>query len=323
MPERRAVLLAAPALLGLRPAFAQARWQASSGFAEGNYHTRNLRQFIAEVAGESRLEIALHPNGALLPQPQIKRGVQQGQVQLGEILLTAYANEDAIFDMDQVPGLVTSMADVRRLMALRQPLIAQRLARQGMELLYLAPWPFVGLASNVPLPTPEAFRGLRLRAYSAISNRFAQLMGAEARLLPAPEVAQAFASGIVNAQLTTAPVAADTAVWDSSRVFTLLNLATSNNAVLANRRALEALPAPQQEALRRAAARAAERGWTLAADAHEQAVSRMRERGMQVLEPTPELMAGLREPSRVLTEEWVQRTGEDGQRLLAAYRATT
>jgi TRAP-type C4-dicarboxylate transport system substrate-binding protein len=258
----------------------------------------------------------------LLPQPQIKRGVQQGQVQLGEILLTAYANEDAIFDMDQVPGLVSSMADVRRLMQVRQPLIAQRLARQGMELLYLAPWPFVGIASNVPLPTPESFRGLRLRAYSAISNRFAQLMGAQGILLPAPEVAQAFAAGIVNAQLTTAPVAADTAVWDSSRVFTLLNVATSNNAVFCNRRALEALPPGQQDALRRAAARAAERGWTLAAEAHEQAVSRMRERGMQVLEPTSELAAGLREPSRILTEEWVQRAGEEGQRLLTAYRST-
>ena len=72
--------------------------------------------------------------------------------------------------------------------------------------------------------------------------------------------------------------------------------------------------------MRAAAARAAERGWALAAEAHEQAVSRMRERGMQVLEPTPELLAGLREPSRVLTEEWVARAGEDGQRLLAAFR---
>lgn len=317
MPARRAILSAAPALLGLRPAFAQARWQAASGFAEGNYHTRNLRQFIAE----SGLDVALHANGALLPQPQIKRGVQQGQVQLGEILLTAYANEDPLFDLDQVPGVVAGVAEVRRLMRVRQPLIAQRLARQGMELLYLSPWPFVGIASNVPLPTPEAFRGLRLRTYSAISNRFAQLMGAEARLIPAPEVAQAFASGMVNAQLTTAPVAADSAVWDSSRVFTLLNVATSNNAVFANRRALDALPPAQQDALRAAAARAGERGWALAAEAHEHALARMRERGMQVQEPTPDLLAGLREPSRLLTEEWIQRAGEEGQRLLAAYRA--
>jgi TRAP-type C4-dicarboxylate transport system substrate-binding protein len=323
MITRRAALAALPAAGLAAAAAAQPRWQAASGFAEGNYHTRNLRQFLAELreATGGALDVQLHANGSLLPQPQIKRGVQQGQVQIGEILLTAYANEDPLFDLDQVPGIVTSMADARRLMRVRQPVIAERLRRQGMELLYLAPWPFVGVASQAPLPGPEAFRGLRLRAYSAISMRFAALMGATGVLVPAPEVPQAFATGMIQAQLTTAPVAADTAAWDVSRVFTLLNVATSNNAVFANARALAALPPAQREALSAAAARAAERGWALAEEAHAQAVSRMRERGMQVLEPTPELMAGLREPSRQLTEDWLQRAGEDGQRLLAAYRA--
>lgn len=323
MITRRSAL-ALPALVFVSPsARAQTRWQAASGFAEGNYHTRNLRQFVADIRDGTggSLDITLHPNGSLLPQPQIKRGVQQGQVQIGEILLTAYANEDALFDLDQVPGVVTSMADARRLMTVRQPMIAQRLARQGIELLYLSPWPFVGISSTAPLPNVEAFRGLRLRTYSAISNRFAAVMGANGVLVPAPEVAQAFASGMVNAQLTTAPVAADTSVWDYSRVFTLLNVATSNNAVLANARALQALPAVQQEAIRTASTRAAARGWTLAEEAQATALSRMRERGMQVLEPSAELVAAMREPSRVMTEEWMARAGEDGQRLLAAYRA--
>jgi TRAP-type C4-dicarboxylate transport system substrate-binding protein len=322
MPTRRATL-ALPMLLATTPLAAQPRWQAASGFAEGNFQTRNLRQFLTELrdATGGALDVQLHANGSLLPQPQIKRGVQQGQVQVGEILLTAYANEDALFDLDQVPGVVNSMADARRLMAVRQPVIAERLRRQGIELLYLAPWPFVGIASQAPLPNAEAFRGLRLRTYSAISNRFATLMGATGVLIPAPEVAQAFATGMVQAQLTTAPVAADTAAWDTTRVFTLLNVATSNNAVMANARAMAALPPAQQEAVRAAAGRAAERGWALAAEAHAAAVARMRERGMQVLEPTPELVAGLREPSRQLTEDWLGRAGEDGQRLLAAFRA--
>lgn len=321
MITRRATLAAAAALPFA--VAAQGRWQATSGFAEGNYHTRNLRQFIDEIrtATAGALDIQLHSNGSLLPQPQIKRGVQQGQVQIGEILLTAYANEDAIFDIDQVPGIVGSMADARRLMAVRGPAIEQRLARQGMHLLYLAPWPLVGMASQAPVADAAAFRGLRLRSYSPISTRFAQLMGATAVLLPAPEVAQGFATGVINAQLTTAPVAADTQAWDSSRVFTLLNMATSNNAVFVNRRAFDALPAAQQQALRVAADRAAARAWTMAAEAHDAALSRMRERGMQVLEVTPALAEALREPSRLLTEDWLQRAGAEGRALLEAYRA--
>lgn len=320
MPTRR-IILASGALAPA--ALAQPRWNLASGFAEGNYHTRNLRVFLDEVraATAGALDIGLHSNGSLLPQPQIKRGVQQGQVQAGEILLTAYANEDPIFDMDQVPGMVGSMADARRLMAVRAPAIEARLARQGMTLLYLAPWPLVGVASVGPLADLASFRALRLRSYSAISTRFGQLMGANTVLLPAPEVAQGFATGMITAQLTTAPVAADTQAWDSCRHFTLLNLATSNNAVFVNRRALEALPEAQQAALRDAASRAAERAWGLAAEAHDTALSRMRERGMSVTDVSPELAAALREPARILTEDWLGRAGEDGQRLLEAYRA--
>jgi len=124
-----------------------------------------------------------------LCQPQIKRGVKLGQVQISEILLTAYANEDALFDFNQVPGVVASMADARRLMTVRQPVIAQRLARKGIELLYPSPWPFIGISSTTPLPNIEALRGLRLRTYSAISNRLATLMGADCVFVPAPKVA--------------------------------------------------------------------------------------------------------------------------------------
>ena len=48
----------------------------------------------------------LHSGASLLPMPQIKRGVQTVQIQIGEILLTAYGNEDPFFDADAVPGLV-------------------------------------------------------------------------------------------------------------------------------------------------------------------------------------------------------------------------
>ncbi len=323
MPQRRALLAATFALPFAAQAQTQTRWQLASGFAEGNYHTRNLRLFVEDVrqASGGALDIALHPNGSLLPQPQILRGVQQAQVQVGEILLTAYANEDPIFDVDQVPGVVASMDDARRLMAVREPAIEQRLARRGMHLLYLAPWPLVGMASQAPVPDAAAFRGLRLRTYSPISTRFGQLMGATAVLLPAPEVAQGFATGMVNAQLTTAPVAADTQAWDTTRVFTRINLATSNNAVFVNRRAFDALPAASQEALRAAAERAGARAWAMAAEADASALSRMAERGMQVLEMSAALAYSLREPSRVLTEDWLTRAGPEGRALLDAYRA--
>lgn len=322
---RRVALGAAAAGLLARGASAQStRWQAATGFADGNYHTRNLRAFIADVAQASgeALQIQLHSNGSLVPQPQIKRSVQSGQIQLGEILLTAYGNEDPFFDADAVPGLVQNLDDARRLAAVQAPFIEARLARQGLALLYMAPWPQVAITANQPITDPAQFRGLRLRSYSPISTRLAALLGAQGVLVTAPEVPQAFASGIIQAQLTTAPVAADTAVWDYSRVFIRASIATSKNAVFVSRRSLEALTESQRSAVLAAARQAEARGWRLAEEAQAEAEARMVARGVQVVDASPALLAAIRQAGTTMIDEWVTRAGEDGRRMLDAYRAS-
>ncbi len=320
---RRAALAAGAGLAMARDALAQqTRWQAATGFADGNYHTRNLREFIAEVhqATGGGLQIQLHSNGSLLPQPQIKRGVQTGQIQIGEILLTAYGNEDPFFDADAVPGLVQNFDDARRLAQVQAPFIEARLARQGLMLLYMAPWPQVAITANQNLTDPAQLRGLRLRAYSPISMRLAQLLGAQGTLVVAPEVPQAFSTGVIQAQLTTAPVAADTSVWDYSRYFINASIATSKDAVFVSRRAFEALPETHRQAVLAAARNAEARGWRLAAESQAEAEARMTARGVQVVPASPELLAAIRQAGQVMVEEWATRAGEDGRRMLAAYR---
>jgi TRAP-type C4-dicarboxylate transport system substrate-binding protein len=320
---RRAALGSAALPLLATASHAQpARWQAASGFGDGNYHTRNLREFLAEIAAATggAVQVTLHANGSLLPQPQIKRGVQTGQVQIGEILLTAYGNEDPIFDADAVPGLVQNLADARKLAAVQAPFVEARLARQGMMLLYMAPWPQVAITANQNLTDPAQLRGLRLRTYSPISTRLAVLLGAQGTLVTAPEVPQAFATGIIQAQLTTAPVAADTAVWDYSRYFINAAIATSKNAVFVSRRAFDALPEANRAAILAAARDAEARGWRLAAESQAEAEARMVARGVQVVPASPELLAAIRRAGETMVEEWATRAGEDGRRMLAAYR---
>jgi TRAP-type C4-dicarboxylate transport system substrate-binding protein len=321
---RRTALAAACVLPWAGGASAQAaRWQAATGFAEGNYHTRNLRSFIDDVAGTTggAVQVQLHANGSLMPQPQIKRGVQTGQAQIGEILLAAYGNEDPFFEADAVPGLVRNLDDARRLATVQAPFIEARLARQGLMLLYLAPWPQVAITANQNLTDPTQLRGLRIRSYSPMSSRLATLLGAQPTLIVAPEVPQAFAAGLIQAQLTTAPVAADTAVWDYSRFFIKAAIATSKNAVFVNRRAFDALPEAQRSAILAAAAAAGERGWRLAAEAEAEAEARMAARGVQVVQAPDVLVDAIRAAGQTMVEDWATRAGADGRRMLDQYRA--
>ena len=325
--SRRGLVAAAtafglPALLS-DAADAQARWQCATPYPDGNFHTRNLRQMLEEVdqAGGGALSVQMHTNASLLPMPQIKRGVQTGQVQMGEVLISAYGNEDPFFEVDSIPQLVTSTAQARLLRQKARPFVEARFNRQGLVLLYEVPWPPSGLYTNVAVPTVEALRGTRMRTFNVMTNRFATLVGATPTLVQAAEIPQAFAAGIVNVMVTSAQTGVDSQAWDFVKVFTPIGFTRTMNTIFVQRRALEALPAAQQEALRAAAARAETRGWQMSDEAGASQQAILAQRGMQVLEPTAELLAGLAAIGRTQAEEWAGRAGEDGRRVLDAYRA--
>ncbi|MCA3390498.1 MAG: TRAP transporter substrate-binding protein [Roseomonas sp.] len=324
--HRRDFLAGAAGLAALAPSFghAQTRWQMATPYADGNLHTRNIRTFIEDIqkASNGQLNVQLHSNGALLKMPEIKRGVQTGQVQLGEILLTAYANEDPLFDADALPQLVVNYAQAKRLSDLQRPFIEARFARQGLSLLYMVPWPPAGLYSQEPVTSLEQLRGQRFRTFSPMTNRFAQLIGAQPTLVQAAELAQAFATGVVQAQITSAATGVDTQSWDYAKVFTPLGFSMTKNAVFVSSRALQGLPQPQQQMIRDAAAAAERRGYELSEQAAKETEATLGQRGMRVLQPSARLLEDLTRVGRTMADEWVQRAGEDGKKLLDAYRAS-
>jgi TRAP-type C4-dicarboxylate transport system substrate-binding protein len=325
MTLQRRTLLGAAGLAALPPLAAQAqtRWQMATPYADGNFQTRNVRAFVQEIeqASGGRLAVQVHSNGALLRMQDIKRGVQTGQVQMGEILLTAYANEDPLFDADALPQLVTNFQQAKRLADLQKPFIEARLARQGLSLLYMVPWPPAGLYAQQPVTSLEQLRGQRFRTFSPMTNRFAQLIGAQPTLVQSAELAQAFATGVVQAQITSAATGVDTQAWDYAKVFTPLGFSMTKNAVLISRRALEGLPRDVQEAIRAAATRAETRGYEMSEQATRETEATLASRGMQVGPPSQQLLDELSRVGRTMADEWVQRAGEDGRRLLEQYRA--
>ncbi len=317
-------VLAAFLALGASRASAQGgtRWIMASAYAEGAYHTRNIRAFIEDVEQTTggRLAVQFHPTATLLPMPQIKRGVQQGQVQLGEILLSVYGNEDPFFEVDGVPFLADTWPASAALHEATLPYLRARLERQGLTLLYMVPWASQGLYTRTELRGAEDLRGQRLRAYNALTSRFAELLGAVPVTVQAAEVAQAFATNVITAMLTSAQTGVDTSAWDYARVFTDVGGMRARNLVFANSRAFAALDEPTRAAVRAAAGRAEARGWEMARASETQMAARLRERGMATPEPAPQFMAQLREIGAQQTKEWLQRAGPEGEPMLQRFR---
>ncbi len=325
MITRRNALAGTAAALSLAAtgAEAQTRWQFATPYPDGNFHTRNVRAFVEDLSTRTggALQVQLHTNGSLLPMPQIKRGVQQGQVQLGEILLSAYGNEDPFFEVDGIPQLVTTFEEAKKLADLAKPYIEARFQRQGVSLLYMVPWPPSGFYTNTPVESVETLRGTRMRTFNVMTNRFATLVGAAPTLVQAAEIPQAFATGVVNAMVTSAATGVDTSAWDYAKHFTMVGFTFTRNAVFVGRRALDALPVAQQTALREAAAAAETRGWDMAREAAQSQQAMLGSRGLTVTQGSPALMQGMARISQTMVDEWLTRAGEDGRALITAYRA--
>lgn len=325
MPFTRRVALSALAAASVVPAAAtaQTRWQMATPYPDGNFHTVNIREFLKEVEQGTggKLAVQVHSNASLLPQQQIKRGVQQGQVQMGEILLSAYANEDPMYDAGSLPFLVADLKEAKRLGELQRPYVEARFQRQGLSLLYMVGWPPGGFYTQVPLTSVDVLRGSRFRTFNAMSTRFAALVGANPVQVQQAELAQAFATGIANAMVTSAQTGVDTSAWDYAKVFTPANFTMTKNAVFVSRRALEGLPKDQQDAIRSAAARAEERGWRMSEEATAAAEKRLAERGLTIGTVPPDVKEAFRKIGETMAEEWVGRTGEDGRKLLDSVRA--
>ncbi|MDQ1080037.1 TRAP transporter substrate-binding protein [Pseudoroseomonas cervicalis] len=306
-----------------RAAQAQTRWQFATPYPDGNFHTRNVRQFVEEAqqASAGRLQIQLHTNAALLKMPEIRRGVQTGQVQLGEILISAYGNEDPFFELDGIPQLVTSYAQARKLAELSRPYIEARLKRTGITLLYMVPWPPSGFYTNFPVDTIEALRGNKMRTFSAATNRFATLVGATPTLVQAAEVAQAFATGVVNSMVTSAATGVDVQAWDFAKFFTPIGFTWTKNAVFVQSRAFEALPAELRESILAAARTAETRGWEMSEAEQAAREKILADRGMTVNQPSEALKEGMAKVSETMVQEWLAKAGEDGRKLIEAYRA--
>jgi TRAP-type C4-dicarboxylate transport system substrate-binding protein len=199
--------------------------------------------------------------------------------------------------------------------------VEARLQRQGLSLLYTVAWPAAGFYTQVPMTSLEMLKGSRFRTFSPMTNRFAALVGANPVLVQQAEVAQAFATGIATAMVTSAQTGVDTAAWDYAKVFTPAAFSMTKNAVLVSRRALESLPADQRAALLAAAKTAEERGWRYSEEAATASEQKLAEKGLQIGTVSPELRAQFDQISRTMAEEWVQRAGDDGRKLIDAIRA--
>lgn len=322
---RQVVMTGAAAAMMLFGAAARAQttqWDMPTPFPAGNYQTENVRHFVSEIekATQGRLKITVHDSGSLFKGNEIKRAVQGGQAEIGEIIISGYSNEDPMYGVDSIPFLATDYESSKKLWQASRPAIEARFARQGMKVLYAVPWPPQGIFSAKPIDSLADLKGVKWRAYNPNTSRIAQLIGAQPVTIQAAELSQALATGAVTAFITSGSSGYDTKVWEQIKHYYKTNAWLPKNIVFVSQKAFDRLDAPTREAVLNAAAAAEARGWKLCEEKTKWYNEQLVKNGMTVADPSPQLRSDFEEVGQTMIAEWIKQTGADGQAVIDAFK---
>jgi len=314
--------LASFALAG--SAAAQTKWDLPAAYPATNFHTENLIQFANDVdkATGGKLKINVHANASLFKAPEIKRAVQGGQAQIGEILLANHANENPLYALDGLPFLATGYADAKKLYDAQKPALDKLLASQGMKLLYSVPWPPQGIYTKKEIQSVADMRGIKWRAYSPATAKIAELIGAQPVQIQAAELTQALATGVVESYMSSGSTGYDSKTYEHIKNWYDTEAWLPKNAVFVNLKSLQSLDKPTQDAVLKAAADAEARGWKISQEKNEWYKKALTEKGMKILKPPPKLVADLQQVGTIMIADWEKQAGPEGQAVLAAFRGS-
>lgn len=302
------------------PAFAES-WDMPTPYGDSTFHTANIRQFAEDVAAATKgeLTITVHSAGSLFPHPEIKNAVRSRQAPIGEFFLSRLSNEDLAYGIDSQPFVATSYDDAARLWAAQKPVITQLLAKQGLMPLFSVPWPAQGLYTKGEIKTVDDLAGLRFRAYNAALEEFAVLAKAAPVQIEAPDIPQAFATGQVQAMITSSSTGANSKAWDFVSHYTTIDAWVPKNIVVVNIRSFDGLSADVQAAVLAAAAAAEVRGIEMSKAEDGAKVKAMADNGMVIVKPSAELVAGLKAIGDEMLVKWKAGASPDALKILADY----
>ena len=301
---------------------AQTKWDMPTPYSEGEFHTRNVKQFVESVqkAAGGKLEIVVHSNGSLIKHPDILRAVSTGQVNIAEFLLSQFGNEDPVFEADNIPFVAAGYDDAWKFYQAQKPLLEKKLQGRGLTLLYSVAWPGQGIYTKEPLKSVADLKGTKFRTYSPLTARLAELLGASPTVVQVPDVPQMFATGGIQAMITSSATGTSTKAWEFVKNYYDTSAFHPKNAVVVNTKGFSRLPADVQQAIMRAASTAETRGWGMSKVRTLEANELLAKNGMTIHKPDAAMQDAYAKVGHQILDEWLKKSGAEGQSIIKAYR---
>ncbi len=317
-------LLGVTAALALSAGTAAAEnWDMPMAYADSNYHSQTGKAFAACVgtATGGEITITVHPGGSLFKGNEIKRAVQTGQAPIGERLLSAHQNENAVFGIDSIPFLATTFEQSAALWDAAKPTYEKLLDEQNLVLLYATPWPPQGLYFKKEVNSVADMQGVKFRSYNTATARLAELTGMLPVQIEAAEISQAFATGVAESMISSGATGYDRKVWEHLTHFYEVDAWMPRNHVFVNKDTWGGVSDANKAAIRGCAELAEYAGHWRAVQYTDFTLNGLRDGGMTVGKAGDGLVGELNEIGETMAAEWTDAAGAEGQAIIDAYKS--
>jgi len=314
------------AAIGASALFANAayaeKWDMPMAYSATNYHSEHGVMFADKVREytDGKIDITIHPGGSLFGGGDIKRAVQTGQAPIGERIMSAHANEDALYNWDNLPFLATTYEAGEKLWQAAKDPVNKHLSDINLVALYTCPWPGQGFYFKKEVNSAADVDGVKLRSYNAATATVIESLGGTPVQIEAAELTQALATGVADGFISSGSTGYDRKVWEHLSHYYKVSAWMPRNYVMVNKGVWDGLDADTQAGLQKAAD---EIGASCTAKSEELSLwyyEQLEANGMTVVDAGPEFLKELQAIGATMQDEWLSATGEDGKAIMDAYK---
>ena len=317
------VAVAAAMCLGSSVVNAETKWDMSTAWGANNFHAQSAIKFADAVreSTDGSVDITVHLSGEVGVKITEKlSAVENGIVQMADMLLFLQAGEAPFLGIDTLPYLIQGQDEMKTWLEVAGPKYDEVFAAHNQKVLYYVPWPSPGIYTKEPVVSADDINGLRIRAFNATSFEFLSKLGAAPVELPFGELAAAVAAGTVDGAATSTSTGVNSKLYQFTGHFNPLNWSTSPDAVTVNLDAWNSLSADEKASIEKIASDMESEFWAVSAEEDSSKTKILEENGMTVSKADDSLKAKMAEAGKAMWETFFVDV-PDAKEVVDAYIA--
>jgi TRAP-type C4-dicarboxylate transport system substrate-binding protein len=317
-------LVIASALLFATPAVsAEVEWKFYTYFAANDKPTELHKAFAEDIfkASKQRLKIHVFASGELpYKAADVLRAVASDQVQMGDVALGFVAGDVPELNAFAMPFACTSMDKFYDKAAPAVESDINAVLTRKFKTRSIMQWvmPPQQLWLVKPVAGIDGLKNLKVRSWNREQAEMMKLLGGSGVTITPAEVIPALQRGVVDGAFTAAVPALDWKFYEVTKMGYMINLTLAHQVVAVNEQELAKLPADLRQLLLDKATEWAPKYRQELIDADKSARKTLVEKGMVLLDPTPQDMEKFRSVTRPMWTEWTTKNGPIAQKMLNA-----